>query len=62
MKQTKSAAPYVALLLGLVTIIPYVNYKAQASQQIAVEVTSNVTYLPAQAALMPSSTEVEDRP
>ncbi len=54
MKQTKSATPYVALLLGILTLIPYANHKAKVSQQIAVEVESKVTYLPkAQAALMP---------
>ena len=63
MKQTKSATPYVVLLLGLVTIIPYANYQAKASQQVAVEVTSKVTYLPkAQAALLPDVKQTEERP
>lgn len=54
MKQTKSATPYVLLLLGILTLIPYANHQAKASQQVAVEVDSKVTYLPrAHASLMP---------
>ena len=63
MKQTKSATPYVVFLFVLVTVIPYANYQAQASQQVAVEVTSKVTYLPkAQAALLPANTPSDERP
>ena len=63
MKQTKSAAPYVAILLANEMAVPYANYQAQASQQIAVEVDSKVTYLPkAQAVLLPNAEKEEERP
>ncbi|MEL7423164.1 MAG: hypothetical protein AAFN81_09250 [Bacteroidota bacterium] len=63
MKQTKSATPYVVLLLAIVMAVPYANHQAQASQQIAVEVASKVTYIPkAQAAHLPSVKKKEERP
>ena len=53
MKQTKSATPYLLLLFALAVLIPYSNYRANSSQEIVVEVTSETTYAPkAQAAVL----------
>ena len=63
MKQTKSATPYVVILLAIVLAVPFANHQAQASQQVAVEVDSKVTYIPkAQAAHLPSVKESDERP
>ena len=38
MKQTKSAIPYVWLTLGIVFIIPFLNYKATQTQVITIKI------------------------
>lgn len=49
MNQTKSAIPYLFLVLGLVVLIPIANHHAKSSQQLVVEVESKVVHLPAMA-------------
>ena len=41
MKYTKSSSPYVALLIFLLAIAPFINHKTQETQHIVVEIESS---------------------
>lgn len=49
MNQTKSAVPYLFLLLGMLVLIPLANHEAKRSQELVIEVESKVVHLPAMA-------------